>query len=133
MYFDRQYDYYYLRWAEEIKQRDRFTCQICKRRGGELNAHHMNAWNVFPKERYDLRNGITLCRNCHNQFHDLYGYGDNTKLQFAEYRLISEVILDSLLKKSKVEQVTREIISELEGKPLSDEKVTEKKIGSYTC
>ena len=72
-------------WANLIKERDNYTCQICNKHGGNLNAHHLNGWNAFPEQRFDPDNGVTLCTDCHKEFHSQYGYGDNTREQFDEY------------------------------------------------
>ena len=72
-------------WRNQVYQRDNHTCQLCNNRGGTLNAHHLNAWNAYPDERFDIDNGITLCTDCHTTFHKEYGYGNNTKEQFNEY------------------------------------------------
>jgi len=50
-----------------------------------LNAHHINAYNVFPELRYDVTNGLTLCEPCHREFHNQYGYGFNTVEQLEEW------------------------------------------------
>jgi hypothetical protein len=84
--FDRANDKKFVKWAKQVKNRDNFTCQICFRENVYLNSHHMNSWDMFTKERYDLDNGITLCSDCHDQFHNIYGRGKNTKYQFQEYR-----------------------------------------------
>ena len=72
-------------WRTSVFIRDDRTCQSCKQYGGTLNAHHLNAWNSHPDERFDIDNGITLCTDCHTSFHKKYGYGNNTKEQFNEY------------------------------------------------
>lgn len=73
------------KWRDKVYARDNYTCQRCSAYGGELNAHHLNSWDKHPEERFDLTNGITLCVDCHKQFHSLYGYGNNTHLQYIEY------------------------------------------------
>ena len=75
-------------WANLIKCRDNHTCQICKQHGGNLNAHHLNSWNAFPEQRFDLDNGATLCEDCHKKFHKTYGQGDNTRDQFNEFAIL---------------------------------------------
>ena len=73
-------------WRNKVFKRDDYACQLCNNRGGTLNAHHLNAWNAYPDERFDIDNGITLCTDCHTNFHKEYGYGNNTKEQFSEFR-----------------------------------------------
>lgn len=78
------------KWRTAIFARDDYTCQVCSARNGNgkrivLNAHHLNGWNWDIEGRFDLDNGITLCTTCHNDFHDKYGGGNNTKEQFVEF------------------------------------------------
>lgn len=76
-------------WRKAVFIRDNYTCQICKKIGGTLNAHHMNSWHWCIKERLDLDNGVTLCGgkgSCHNKFHSIYGRKNNTKEQFIEFK-----------------------------------------------
>ena len=56
-------------WRNAVFKRDRYTCQICGTIGGKLNAHHIKPWAKFPEERYNIENGITLCRKCHKAVH----------------------------------------------------------------
>lgn len=93
MKYDRKDDIAFIRWAKNIKIRDFFTCKICDRRGVELNAHHLNGWNWCVEERYDLDNGITLCKFHHDDFHSTYSKGNNTKEQFEEYILFCETLM----------------------------------------
>lgn len=72
-------------WRKKVFERDDYTCYKCNVRGGELNAHHLNAYNVFPELRYTVSNGVTLCQPCHISFHKDYGFGYNTVEQFAEW------------------------------------------------
>lgn len=72
-------------WRMSVYHRDEYTCQICREKGGELNAHHLNGYHWYEKGRYDVDNGVTLCDKCHSEFHGIYGYGENTKEQFVEY------------------------------------------------
>lgn len=72
-------------WRVSVFIRDKHTCRICKKKNKELNAHHLDGWNWCKEKRFDLKNGITLCKRCHLNFHKKYGYGDNTKEQFYEH------------------------------------------------
>ena len=73
-------------WRNAVFTRDKFTCQCCEdNRGGNLIAHHLDSWDWCKEKRLEVNNGITLCKPCHKKFHDKYGYGNNTKLQYITY------------------------------------------------
>ena len=57
----------YKDWRLKVYKRDRFTCQMprCKSKK-RLQAHHIQRWSSAAILRYDVSNGITLCRECHN-------------------------------------------------------------------
>ena len=75
----------YLDWAKEVYKKDDYTCQCCNKRGGKLNAHHLDGYNWDKEHRVDVNNGTTLCEDCHKEFHHIYGYGNNTKEQYEEW------------------------------------------------
>ena len=75
-----------LEWRNEVYERDNYTCQCCgDNKGGNLNAHHINGYNNHKHLRIEIDNGITLCEDCHKEFHMIYGYGNNTWQQFREF------------------------------------------------
>ncbi len=78
-------------WKRIVKERDNFTCQCCNRRGVEIHAHHINNYADFPEHRYEISNGITLCKECHIQFHKNYGKKMNNIVQLEEF--ISKFII----------------------------------------
>lgn len=55
----------YKRWRARVFRRDRYTCQICFSVGGALEADHIKQFAYFPKLRFKLSNGRTLCKDCH--------------------------------------------------------------------
>ena len=79
---DRKYREYN-DWKKNVFTRDDYTCQICKKRGGNLNAHHLDGYDNNHDKRLLIDNGITLCEPCHKYFHAMFGYGKNTREQFV--------------------------------------------------
>lgn len=57
----------YQSWRKEILKRDKHKCQYpgCNKRRS-LEIHHIQTWAKNPFLRYDIGNGITLCRNHHS-------------------------------------------------------------------
>lgn len=80
-------DYYaIIKWRIEVFERDNYTCVCCgDNKGGNLNAHHLNGYNWDKDNRLNVDNGVTLCDKCHNEFHEYFGYGNNTKEQFDSW------------------------------------------------
>jgi len=54
-----------VRWSKSVMERDHYTCRWCGRKGGDLHAHHVRPFRDFPELRWELSNGITLCKPCH--------------------------------------------------------------------
>ncbi|KKN67638.1 hypothetical protein LCGC14_0458970, partial [marine sediment metagenome] len=71
--YDRFEDPLYINWARKVKERDRFTCQICGENNTYLNSHHRDSWDIFVNQRFNIDNGTTLCAECHMHFHAVYG------------------------------------------------------------
>lgn len=80
----------YSRWRTKIYVRDEYTCKTCGLKKRNLNAHHLDGWNWATNKRFDLNNGITLCEQCHKEFHNIYGRGNNTKEQFMEFNKLRQ-------------------------------------------
>jgi transposase/5-methylcytosine-specific restriction endonuclease McrA len=64
------------KWRKKVYNRDDYSCQICHDRSQkgspiELNAHHIKSWKDYPESRFDINNGITLCKSCHLWIHHL--------------------------------------------------------------
>lgn len=52
-------------WRKAVFERDNYTCQMCNKRGGILNADHIKPFAYCPELRFDISNGRTLCKSCH--------------------------------------------------------------------
>lgn len=59
----------YKEWRKAVFIRDGFTCQLCGKVGGTLNAHHIKPYARYPELRFVVDNGITLCQSCHKELH----------------------------------------------------------------
>lgn len=58
----------YLNWRKQVFERDNYTCQECfGERGQYITAHHIKSFAHYPKLRFVLNNGITLCEECHKK------------------------------------------------------------------
>jgi len=85
----------FVKWSKTIKQIYNFICQICEDdKGGNLVSHHLYNWKDYPQKRYDLGNGICVCKNCHNLFHIIFRRRHNTPEQFEEFKLYIKEILN---------------------------------------
>ncbi len=81
----RKYSEYY-EWRTAVFERDNYICQICKENSKTLVAHHLDSFHDNVNKRILLENGITLCEKHHKDFHHQYGYGNNNKEQFIEFK-----------------------------------------------
>ena len=77
----------YKKWTDEIKKQANWTCEVCGKHGGNMNAHHLDGYNWCKEKRVDINNGICLCEQCHREFHKIYGQGNNTKEQYIEFKV----------------------------------------------
>ena len=54
-------------WAEVVMRRHDNKCFVCGKQA--ISAHHFIPKQQSAFLRYDLENGIPLCRSCHFQIH----------------------------------------------------------------
>lgn len=63
-------------WRQSIYKKFNYMCQACRtylpKKNG-LNAHHIFPKSDFPNLKYNLDNGICLCKDCHKDFHKKFG------------------------------------------------------------
>lgn len=74
-------------FVRQVLKRDNYSCKICGKNSKEtkLVVHHKDGYNWCEEKRTEIENGVTLCEECHINFHNLYGYGNNTKDQFEDF------------------------------------------------
>jgi len=78
----------YSGWRKAVLSRDRYICQRCGKKLTEdkLVAHHLDAYDNFPRFRTRLKNGVTLCLDCEADFHHEYGWTHNSRRQFDRWK-----------------------------------------------
>lgn len=75
--------YKYRLWRSDVFQRDGFVCQDCDK-GGRIEPHHIKHYASILdeyeiktaedalecEELWNINNGVTLCRPCHQERHE---------------------------------------------------------------
>lgn len=60
-------------WRDKVLMRDRFTCQKCGSRE-DLTCHHIMSQKQCTAFRWNVNNGITLCKSCHNEWNETHDH-----------------------------------------------------------
>ena len=68
-----------------VHERDKYTCVSCGKKIYDPVFHHLYSVNIHKELACKIDNAVTLCKKCHKDFHDIYGYGNNTPAQFIDY------------------------------------------------
>lgn len=58
----------YKLWRRSAFERDNYTCQSCGKEG-HVEVHHIKPFSINPELRFEISNGITLCKDCHKKVH----------------------------------------------------------------
>ncbi len=74
----------YKQWIKNIYRKDSWVCQCCGN-NRKLNAHHIKNYADHKKCRLDINNGITFCKQCHIDFHAVYGNKNNNSTQLSQF------------------------------------------------
>jgi 5-methylcytosine-specific restriction endonuclease McrA len=62
----------YKAFRQAVLKRDKYICQHCGARNGlgktiRLKVHHIKSYAEFPELRFEVSNGVTLCKSCHDE------------------------------------------------------------------
>ena len=68
-----------------VHERDKYTCVSCGKKIYDPVFHHLYSVNTHKELACKIDNGVTLCKKCHRDFHNIYGYGNNTPAQFIDF------------------------------------------------
>lgn len=68
----------YKEWRIAVFERDDYTCRLCNKRGGDLEADHIKPFYTNPELALVLDNGRTLCIPCHKSL-DTWGHKVKTQ------------------------------------------------------
>lgn len=74
-------------FIRKVMKRDNYLCKCCGKKGEVV--HHLFSYSDYIDLRFDTENGVTLYKNCHKNFHSIYGYKHNIKYQFENWIKIS--------------------------------------------
>lgn len=55
-------------WRRSVFNRDGYKCTHCLSTKN-LQAHHVKPFADYPDLRFDIKNGMTLCKKCHTEEH----------------------------------------------------------------
>ena len=102
---ERQTKRQYLEYDEFIKKvlaRDNYTCQCCGEHNNHMNVHHLDGYNWCKEKRTDIDNGVTLCEECHKNFHNIYGRGNNTSEQYEQWIITKAYEIWKGIKETKI-------------------------------
>ncbi len=62
-----------------------FRCFLTEVANVNLTCHHLYSWNICPEGRYEINNGVAMTKEIHDEFHNLYGRGNNSPAQFERF------------------------------------------------
>jgi hypothetical protein len=59
----------YKEWRKKVYIRDQYRCKMpgCNSNSRDIAAHHIYPKKIYPEKKFDINNGITLCRYCHEK------------------------------------------------------------------
>ena len=74
----------YSKFRYRVKKRDDFRCVVCGSKSNTV-VHHLNGFKKYPDMAIDDNNGVTLCKSCHDKYHDEYGFEDINAADFMRF------------------------------------------------
>lgn len=103
------------KWSKKILEIHNFTCVKCYKRGTKLDAHHLDGYRNNTEKRELISNGVCLCKNCHKDYHSIYGIKNTKEFDFhkwigaPEYTIMEEDLMQKLPKTGLLSDVVDSI------------------------
>jgi hypothetical protein len=75
-------------WKNQVLKNYNYRCFLTRKKNTSqtpLVIHPLNSWCDNINQRFDINNGVVLLKTIHFQFHQMYGFGNNTVLQFEAF------------------------------------------------
>ena len=80
----------YKEWRKSVFKRDNYRCIIGGiSHGNDIHADHIKPFSLFPKLRFELSNGRTLCSRCHRKT-DTWGENLNKWIENNPQEVVNE-------------------------------------------
>ena len=74
-------------WRRSVKDRDNWKCRVKDENcNGRLEAHHIKPWKDYPKLRFEVANGVTLCH-----FHHPFKESDVKALEEEFLKIVNSI------------------------------------------
>lgn len=54
----------YSQWRDSVLKRDNYTCVLCHERSISIHSDHIKSFALYPKNRFNINDGRTLCYRC---------------------------------------------------------------------
>lgn len=78
----------YSDWRDSVREKYNYECIISGNKNkptDKIKVHHLNGFNWDIENRFNINNGVCLSNSVHEEFHRIYGKGNNTREQFEEF------------------------------------------------
>jgi hypothetical protein len=69
----RRYKFSLMVWSKSVKKRDGNKCWVCGT-NKKLEANHILPKNRYPELTFNINNGITICQDDHDLYHNIIGW-----------------------------------------------------------